>query len=354
MGQKRTLEDFIKLANEKHNNKYDYSKVDYINNITKICIICPKHGEFWQTPKDHLNNCGCPECWQEKRGKSLRKNCNTFIKQANEVHGDKYNYSKTDYVSAHVPIIITCPIHGDFSMTAHNHLRGQGCPKCANLKKGDYQKSNTEDFIQKSRLVHGDKYDYSKVDYINNRVKVCIICPEHGEFWQKPLDHIHGRGCSECGKRFGISEKMVLNFMRDNFDTVSYQYTPKWLYGKTSPQSLDIYLPEYKIAIEYHGRQHFYPNHKFGGEEGFVLIQERDRRKYEKCLKNGVQVFYISYENKIPDDYFAPVYRSNEDLLNAINKHIEEQSIIKLSENDFKKIICESIRQIIETTKKKT
>ena len=322
MAEKRTLEDFIKLANEIHGNKYDYSKIEYINNTTKICIICPEHGEFWQVPKDHLSKCGCPKCWQERRGKMRRKDKNKFLQEVNEVHNNKYDYSKTEYVSAHVPIIITCPIHGDFSMRPANHLNGQGCPKCANLRKGEYQKSNTEDFIRKARLTHGDKYDYSKVEYTNNYTKVCIICPEHGEFWQKPLDHILGRGCSECGKRFGISEKNVLEFMKENFDNVKYQYSPKWLHGKTSPQSLDIYLPEHKIAIEYHGRQHFYPNTHFGGEEQFELIQERDIRKFNKCIENGVKMFYISFENKIPDDYFATVYRTNEELLEGINKHI--------------------------------
>lgn len=178
-----------------------------------------------------------------------------------------------------------------------------------------------------------------------------MICPIHGEFTQKPLDHTHGSGCPECGKKFGISEKKVLHFMREKFDTVSYQYTPKWLYGKTSPQSLDIYLPEYKIAIEYHGRQHFYPNTKFGNEEGFLLIQERDRRKYKKCLENGVQVFYISFERKIPEDYFAPVYRTMDGLFNAIDSYIQEQyndtNLIKLSENELKEIITEEIRKYI-------
>ena len=113
--------------------------------------------------------------------------------------------------------------------------------------------------------------------------------------------------------------------MRENFDTVSYQYSPKWLYGKTSPQSLDIYLPDYKIAIEYHGRQHFYPNTQFGGEEQFIITQERDKRKYEKCIENGVKLFYISFENKVPKVYFEPIYRTNEELLDAINKYIKEK-----------------------------
>ena len=254
---------------------------------------------------------------------SRKRTRTEYIELAKQKHGDKYDYSKVFYTSAHLPITIICLEHGEFEMSAHNHLRGQGCPKCANLTKGAYQKSNTEEFIRKSKLVHGDKYDYSKVDYVNNRVKVTIGCPEHGEFIQKPLDHLHGSGCPECGRKFGIAEKSVLNALKEKYKTVTYQYRPQWLHNKTSPQSLDMFLSEYNIGIEYHGRQHFYPNVKFGGEEQFLMIQERDKRKYQKCLENGVNIFYISFERKVPDDYFAPIYRTIEDLLQAIDNYIK-------------------------------
>ena len=184
MAKKNTKEEFIIKSKKIHGNKYDYSKVDYVNNTMKVCMICPEHGEFYQTPKDNLNGCGCPKCALNKRRDKRRKNVNDFITEAKKVHGDKYDYSKVEYINANTNIIIICPIHDEFKQTAHNHLRGQGCPKCSNSKKGEYQKSNTEDFIKKSKLVHGNKYDYSKVIYINNRIKVSIICPEHGDFNQ--------------------------------------------------------------------------------------------------------------------------------------------------------------------------
>lgn len=351
MAEKSTRDKFISTSNMVHNNKYDYSKVDYINNRIKICIICPIHGEFWQTPKDHLNGCGCPHCALEQRKLLRSKGKEKFINDARQVHGDKYDYSKVVYKNANTLVVLICPEHGVFNMRPANHLNGQGCPKCANLTKGVYQKSNTEDFIRKSKLVHGDKYDYSKVDYVNNRVKVIIGCTEHGEFIQKPLDHLHGSGCPECGRKFGIAEKSVLNALKEKYTTVTYQYRPQWLHNKTSSQSLDMFLPEYNIGIEYHGRQHFCPNVKFGGEEQFLMIQERDKRKYQKCLENGVKVFYISFERKVPDDYFAPVYRTMDELFNAIDSYIQEQNngtnIIKLSENKLKAIITEEIRKYI-------
>ena len=216
---------------------------------------------------------------------------------------------------------------------------------------GAYQKSNTEEFIRKSKLIHGNKYDYSKVDYVNNRVKVIITCPEHGDFIQKPLDHLHGSGCPECGRKFGIAEKRVLNALKEKYSIVTYQYRPQWLHNKTSPQSLDMFLPEYNIGVEYQGRQHFSPNAKFGGEEQFFMVQERDKRKYQKCLENGVKVFYVSFERQVPDDYFAPVYRTMDDLFNAIDSYIEEykssvnESVISLTENELKQIIKETINK---------
>lgn len=341
--------NFLKRAREIHGDKYDYSKVEYINNRTKICIICPEHGEFWQTPHDHLDKCKCPKCSHTDRILKRRKDLEYFIAQANEVHKNKYDYSKVVYSNAQTPITIICPEHGEFNMRPSNHLNNQGCPECKKKKLGKHFQSNTEDFINKSKKVHGDKYDYSKVDYVNNRVKVNIICPIHGEFIQKPLDHLHGSGCPECGKKFGIAEKSVLESLKEHFKNVEYQYVPQWLHGKTSPQSLDFFLPEYNIGIEYHGRQHFYPNTKFGGEDLFRLIQERDRRKYQRCIENGVKVFYISFERKIPDDYFAPVYRTLDELFHAIDNEIKNQTNnIKLNENDLKYIINQTYKKIIK------
>ena len=109
------------------------------------------------------------------------------------MHGNKYDYSETVYSAAAKIVKIICPLHGEFYMTANNHLRGQGCPKCAgNIKL------TTEEFINKAKDVHGDKYDYSKVEYINRRTEVCIICPECGEFQQTPHSHLAGNGCPKC------------------------------------------------------------------------------------------------------------------------------------------------------------
>ena len=181
-----TTEDFIIKAKQIHGDKYDYSKVEYVNSSTKVCIICPIHGEFWQQPIDHINGKGCPKCVGKYQ------TTEDFIIKAKQIHGDKYNYSKVDYINMETKVCIICPEHGEFRQTPHNHLKGQGCPKCV----GKYQ--TTEEFIRKAKEIHGGKYDYSKTECVDNNTKVCIICPEHGEFWQKPYNHLKGQGCPKC------------------------------------------------------------------------------------------------------------------------------------------------------------
>ena len=110
-----------------------------------------------------------------------------FIEKAKAVHGDKYDYSKVEYVKAKEKVCIICQEHGEFWQTPNNHLRGEGCPFCYGSKK-----LTTEEFISKAKQIHGNKYDYSNVNYVNKYTKVCIICPEHGEFWQKPSNHLKG------------------------------------------------------------------------------------------------------------------------------------------------------------------
>lgn len=186
------LEKFIKKCIKRHSNKYDYSKVEYVDSLTKVCIICPEHGEFWQTPQSHVRGNGCPECANIKRANAIKSNGEDFIKKANIIHKWKYKYNPELYVNATTKITITCPEHGDFTMTPMAHLAGQGCPKCAG------RGLTTEEVVALFKKVHGDKYDYSKVKFDKMHTKVCIICPEHGEFWQTPSKHAMGQGCPEC------------------------------------------------------------------------------------------------------------------------------------------------------------
>lgn len=278
---------------------------------------------------------------------SRKSNTEEFVKKAQTVHGDKYDYSETNYVDAWTPITIICKKHGPFTMSAHNHLRGQGCPLCGNERKGAYRKVSLEDFIRRAKEKHGDKYDYSLVDLKNTWSKVDIICPIHGVFSQKANDHLRGIGCSECGKKFGVSEKEVLAALKNKYGNVEYQKPFPFLKSKTSSQSLDFFLPEYNIGIEYQGDQHFRPKTRFGGESGYEKVKDRDARKFQKCEENGIKMFYISFEKNIPLDYFAPVYTDFDSLSEAIDEYIQTKQPVKLNEQDLKKIIKDTLKKLL-------
>ena len=239
------------------------------------------------------------------------------------MHGDRYSHKKCVYSAIHKKVCIICPKHGEFYQTANNHLRGQGCPLCANSKKGSYKKSNTEEFIKKATIKHNGKYDYTKVNYINNYTKICIICPEHGEFYQKPNDHLRGIGCNTCGQKYKLTEMQILKTLKEKYGEVKYQYTDTFLNTKTSPQQIDFFIPKYNIGIEYNGRQHFMPISRFGGEEEFELTKERDIRKFKKCKKNNIDIFYITFEKCDTSKYFTKVFTSLEELYIEIDKTIK-------------------------------
>ena len=137
-----------------------------------------------------ISGCGCPEC-----SKNKKLTTEEFIKRAREVHGDKYDYSKVEYINSNTKVCIICPEHGEFWQTPGSHLSGKGCEKCV---RPSY---DTKSFVDCAKKIFGDKYDYSKVEYVNTKTKVCIICSKHGEFWMKPNVHLQGCGCNLCFKK---------------------------------------------------------------------------------------------------------------------------------------------------------
>jgi hypothetical protein len=143
-------EKFIEKSKSVHGDKYDYSLVDYKNSLTPVKIICPIHGEFEQIPKSHMKGMGCKQCGINKLSQSQRMSTQDFIKAANQVHKNQYDYNKVDYKKSLQKVIITCPKHGDFLQTPNNHLRGVGCPKC-----GIEKPFNSEYFTVSSRTKTG-------------------------------------------------------------------------------------------------------------------------------------------------------------------------------------------------------
>lgn len=126
-----------------------------------------------------------------------------FIAKANKIHDNKFDYSKTEYIRAHDKVKIICTEHGIFEQKAYSHLNGRGCSKCSKTKK-----HSMESFIKSAKELHGNKYDYSAIEYVNNKTKVAIICGSHGVFYQVPNSHLSGRGCIKCAKTAYQSSKL--------------------------------------------------------------------------------------------------------------------------------------------------
>lgn len=184
--------NFIELAKEKHCDKYTYENVIYVNNKTKVEITCLKHGIFEQTPANHMKGKGCAKCAQ-----NVKMTKETFIKNAINVHLNKYDYSNVDYIDRNTKVKILCIYHNFiFEQSPRSHLMGHNCPKCSNT----YKKTN-EEWILEFNQVHNYFYDYKlcrDIIYKSNKEKIEIICPIHGIFEQSRSKHLRS-GCKKCG-----------------------------------------------------------------------------------------------------------------------------------------------------------
>ena len=304
MSRKLTTEEFIKRAKMVHGDKYDYSKVNYVNNSTKVTIICPIHGEFEQNMINHINGKqGCPKC-----GGTSKSTTEEFIEKSRKIFGDKYDYSEVNYINNRTSVTIICPEHGKFSQTPHDHLSNKiGCPKC-----GGTSKSTTEEFIEKAKRIHGDKYDYSKVNYINSHKKVIITCPKHGDFYQRPNDHLSGYGCPKC--KSSALEKLMRGLLKSNNIKFKEQKSWSWLRYK-GKQKVDFYLVDFNVVIECQGIQHFERREFFEKDDTFEERLNRDKNKKKLCEEHGIKVFYFS---NLGIDYPYKVYEDFETLINDI------------------------------------
>lgn len=319
MLRKITNEEFINRAKEVHGNTYDYSKVEYTKMHEKVCIICLKHGEFWQTPHNHLKGQKCPKCANVTRGDAFRDNKDEFIRKAKEVHGNKYDYSKVNYINNRTKVCIICPKHGEFWQVPYSHLKGFGCKLC------NCEVYDTSSFIVKAKETYGNAFDYSKVKYEHSKEKVSIICPKHGEFYITPNNFLRGHSCPIC-KQSKLEDE-IRTFLEFNKIKFEGQRRFNWLGLK----KLDFYLPELNISIECQGGQHFKSIEWFGGKEGFLEQQKSDKMKKILCEEHGIKILYFTHE-----DYKLflgeQLIKSTNELLKKIKEYKKEKPETKAEE----------------------
>lgn len=287
---KNARESFIEKAKKVHGDKYDYSKVNYVKSDVKVTVICPKHGEFDVIPNSHLRGSCCRQCSIENVHNQQRKTLEQFIKDARAIHGDKYDYSKVEYTNCDTKVCIICPVHGEFWQTPNKHLSGRGCKKCANEKSSKSQAFTTEEFIKRAKEIHGDKYDYSKVEYKGYDTEVCIICPVHGEFWQTPDSHLQGSNCVRCASQLSKRENEIYEFIAEKIGEENVIKKERSILEHHA--EIDIFIPSLKLGIEYDGcRWH---SEQFGKNKYYHL------NKTEECNKNGISLIHI-FEDEYND-----------------------------------------------------
>jgi hypothetical protein len=201
-----------------HSNRYDYSLVEYVSTKNKVKIICPEHGVFEQTPEKHISRKqGCPRC-----SVNYKISPEEFIEKSKNIHGDKYDYSLCNYKNANSNVTIICKEHGNFEQFAKLHMSGSNCPKCFGRDK------DNNDVITALKQVHGDKYDYSMVEYVSQKTPIKIKCLEHGIFEQTFNTHKKGHGCPKCVGRYKTNDDFIFDakIIHDNkyvYSLVNYK-----------------------------------------------------------------------------------------------------------------------------------
>lgn len=349
LSSRLTTKAFIEKANAKFSNRFDYSKTVYIKKGTELSIICPIHGIFSIRPEAHMwSKHGCPRCDVEiPKIVRIKK----LLDKAKKTHGGKYDYSKLDYGKFNSSVEIICPTHGSFLQRFYDHAHyGKGCPKCSS----DSDRLTQEQFIDKARLMHGERYDYNKSLYKKSSDTVIITCKKHGDFRQRAGSHLNGCGCIVCGKEVNklSSEEFIRNARNVHGD--KYDYSKVKYNGNKRPVEIicpthgsfwkkpnshvssesgcqlccesrgerylelclkkynikhtreykilpyryryDFFLPEFNIFIEYNGIQHYTPVEAFGGEEAYVRVKTNDKLKKDLVKQINGKLITITYK----------------------------------------------------------
>lgn len=371
---KRTKDEFVEEANKIWGDKFDFSESNYTRMNSSIIARCVEHGYFKTLPVQVLKGvCSCKKCTKIKAIETNTTPFREIVEKAKYIHGDRFEYIESSYINVNKKMDIKCLKHGIiFKQTPIGHFKSKNpCPIC-----NGHMKSNTEEFAKKARKIHGDKYDYSVVEYKNCDTVVDIICPQHGVFKQSPFNHLSGNGCPECVGRYKSTESFlndVILFRGHEYDYSRVKYTGYYDYvtigckthgwvevkarslltktwnvcprcrsfkledvilkylttngiefkrehsfGKGIGQKrVDFYLPKYNAVIECQGIQHFEPISWFGGQKGFKKCLNSDRIKREYCENNGINIFYYS---ELGIDYPYNVYEDVDLMFEEIKK----------------------------------
>ena len=304
-GYNKTTEDIIKEFKEKHGDKYDYSLVKYINNKTKVKIICPIHGEFFQTKHTHLITTGCPKCATITGSNKQKYTNEEFIERAIKIHGDKYDYSQVDYIDAKTKIKIICRKHNSiFEQNPNSHLSGSGCNLCGIISMVNEQKYTNEEFIERAIEIHGDKYDYSQIDYKGANTKIRIKCHIHGIYNQTPSKHINSKhGCPKCSGYHKTTETIIEEFKKVHGNLYDYSLV-----------NFINMISKIKIICKSHGVFEIDPHHHISSRAGCPKCKSSKGEKIVRDILTKYNILFeeqkrfpdCKYKKQLPFDFYLP------------------------------------------------
>ena len=314
-----TPERFLRLAREVFNDKYSYELPDKIKSTTVITAYCKEHDLYFHpNPNDHFKKrTGCSGCKRDAISSAVKSGgvCasrEVFIKAAQEVHGDKYDYSRVALgkVADNVEIICKIDGHGSFYPSPSNHIHGgTGCPTCGKEAAEGLRRKSQEDFIKDCKAVHGDRYDYSVTKYSTAQEKVDIICRRHGLFSQLAYSHVAGNGCAACAGTISTPELQIRDLLAEFGVEVVHGYRME------CGLEIDLYCPSHGIGFEYDGLLWHSEDYK---PSSYHLEKNR------KALREGIRLIHI-YE----DDWVYNRDRTVHWILDKVGVHGEKTSARK-------------------------
>lgn len=278
-----------------------YPNIDIISEYTgandKVLLHCNDCGHEWRTLARSVihSKHGCPKCGVEKSYREIA--INNFKEKLS-----KTNFEFVEYVGkknkVHI-VKVKCKTCGAIRETNMDNILRFGCNTCAHKRMPQCQPRTKDEFINKAISIHGNKYDYSKVKYINDKAKICIVCPEHNEFMQTPNKHLMGQGCPVCASS-GL-EQITDTVLQESKLNYCRQYC---LYIDSKQLYIDFVI-EYnnkKYFIELNGLQHYKSIEHFGGELKYQLQVERDKLLDQYCKDNGICIYWIKYNANIKQE----------------------------------------------------
>lgn len=285
-----TKEEFLEKAKIKNNlDEYNWDDFDILKKDEKgrVEFCCKKHGKYWDWSSNFIKGHGCHICYgKEKNDEEVRKE---LSKLHPELDFSQTKYSERDKLYR---IKVICPKHGEQLINYYNLINGQGCYHCGRDKTRIKKTLSNEEIIKRGTEIFGDEYTYEHLDTFNRTEdgKITITCKKHGDFTILPSNFFKGVGCPIC------SESSLEAEMRRFLEEKNVTYEPKKHFDWLGKQHLDFYLPEYNVAIECQGGQHFKPVDIYNGEEGFAKTITLDIKKRKLCKENNVKLFYYAKE----------------------------------------------------------